>query len=200
MIKNVYFFNVFTMDASLVLLAVGGFFALYAIFLYNSVVRAKNAVKEASGAIEAMFQNRYDLIPNLVEVVKKYAEHEKTTLSAVTEMRKGLMEGAHAFDAARLQGEAKLGMGLGSLFAVAENYPNLKADGSFLNLQNEWSEIENSIQAARRAYNSAVKSLLDLKETFPSNVVAGMMSIPEYAMFESATEAKVAPNAKELFK
>lgn len=187
------------MDSTLVLIGIAGFFAIYFVYLYNSVIRAKNSVKEASGAIEAMFQNRYDLIPNLVEVVKKYAEHEKSTFAEVTELRKTLMN-AHDFDASRLQGEAKLGMGLNSLFAVAENYPNLKADSSFVNLQNEWSEIENSIQAARRAYNAAVKILIDLKETFPSNVVAGMMTIPEYAMFEAAAEAKAAPNAKELFK
>ena len=184
------------------LIGIGGivaFFLIYAIAVFNSIIRAKNSVKESSAAIEAMFQNRYDLIPNLVEVVKKYTEHEKDTLLKVTELRKTLNH-SEGFDPSRIQGEDQLGMGLRSLFAVSENYPQLKADSSFLNLQNEWSEIENSIQAARRAYNAAVKVLIDLKETFPSNVVAGMMTIPEYPMFEASSEAKVAPNAKELFK
>jgi len=89
--------------------------------------------------------------------------------------------------------------GLKSVFALSENYPDLKASQNFISLQNEWSNIENSIQAARRAYNAAVKELKNKKEMFPSNIIAGMMNIKEYAMFLAQEEAKTAPSAKALF-
>lgn len=89
---------------------------------------------------------------------------------------------------------------LKSIFALAENYPDLKANQNFIALQNQWAEIEDRMQAARRSYNAAVKAFVDKKQMFPSNIVASMMSLPDYPMFEANAAAKASPTAKELFK
>ncbi|EKE29459.1 MAG: hypothetical protein ACD_2C00172G0007 [uncultured bacterium (gcode 4)] len=169
------------------------------VWIYNSIISAKNTVEESFSAIDAMLQQRYDLIPNLVEVVKQYATHERETLSKVTEMRANLLNSQGATSEQRFQNENMLTAWLKSVFAVAENYPDLKASQNFINLQNQWGEMENNIQASRRAYNAAVKELNNKKEMFPLNMIAGMMNIQGYAMFLAQEEAKAAPSAKALF-
>jgi len=166
--------------------------------IYNNVIKTKNLVEENVSAIDTMFQNRYDLIPNLVEVVKQYASHEKELLEWVTKLRSSAMSWQE-MTKDKLQNENMLSGTLKSIFALSENYPDLKANQNFINLQNEWTEMEDKMQAARRAYNAAVKALMDLKEMFPSNVVAGMMNLKKYDMFEASAESKESLDAKELF-
>lgn len=173
---------------------------LYGIVTYNSIVSTKNSVAESLSAIDTVLQNRYDLIPNLVEVVKQYAAHESGIFSKVTELRSALMSQGSTATKDRFTAENELQGTMKSLFAVAENYPDLKASTNFLELQTQWSELEDRMQGARRAYNSAVKLLSDKKQMFPSNVIAGMMTIPEFAMYEADEAAKTTRiDAKALF-
>ena len=166
--------------------------------IYNNIIRTRNTVDENVSAMDTMFQNRYDLIPNLVEVVKQYATHEKELLEWVTKLRSSAMSGQEMTQE-KLNQENFLSGTLKSIFALAENYPDLKANENFIQLQNEWTEMEDKIQAARRSYNASVKALRDMKQMFPSNIVAAMMTIKDYAMFEANAEAKQSLNAKELF-
>ncbi len=174
---------------------------IYAIMTYNGIINAKNSVKESFSAIDTVLQNRYDLIPNLVEVVKQYAAHESGVLSKVTEMRSKLLSGGQSADAGRFADENALQSTMKSIFAIAENYPELKASANFLELQTQWSEMEDRMQGARRAYNAAVKELDNKKQMFPSNIVAGMMTIEPYAMYEADESVRSAKmDAKEMFK
>lgn len=168
------------------------------VLVYNSIIWVKNSVEESFSAIDTVFQNRYDLIPNLVEVVKKYAEHEKNILEELTKIRSNMMS-SEKLTKEKLEKENALSWTLKSIFALAENYPDLKANQNFIQLQNQWTEIEDRMQAARRSYNSAVKSLNDKKQMFPSNIIASIMNLNNYPMFEANKEAKNELNAKELF-
>lgn len=174
---------------------------IYAIITYNGIINAKNSVKESFSAIDTVLQNRYDLIPNLVEVVKQYASHEAGVLGQVSEMRSKLMSGTHTADANRFADENALQSTMKSIFAIAENYPDLKASANFLELQTQWSEMEDRMQGARRAYNAAVKELQNKKEMFPSSIIASMMTIESYAMYEADESVRTAKmDAKEMFK
>lgn len=166
--------------------------------MYNSIISVKNTVEESSSAIDTVFQNRYDLIPNLVEVVKQYATHEKDLLEGVTKLRSDTMAGQE-MTKEKLENENMLSWTMKSIFALSENYPDLKANQNFIQLQNEWTEIEDKMQAARRAYNSAVKSLNDKKQMIPTNIIASLMTLKDYPMFEAAVEAKASLDAKDLF-
>ena len=176
-------------------------FALYIIITYNSIIQTKNKVKESFSSIDTVLQNRYNLIPNLVEVVKQYASHESALLWKVSEMRAQLLSNTDKGSVDRFNQENQLQAWMKSIFAIAENYPDLKASNNFLELQTQWSEIEDRLQAARRAYNSSLKLLNDKKEMFPSNIVASLMKIEDFAMFEADEGAKIEKiDAKELFK
>lgn len=180
-------------------LIIVGVLALVFIAIYNGIIGAKNNAAESFSAIDTVLQNRYDLIPNLVEVVKQYASHESGTLTKITDLRSKLLSN-HDASPERFQQENALYSGMKSIFAIAENYPDLKASANFLELQAQWSEIEDRLQGARRAYNAAVKELQNKKEMFPTNVVAGMMTIPAYPMYEADETAKsFKPDAKSLF-
>lgn len=166
--------------------------------IYNSIVSVRNSVEESSSAIDTVFQNRYDLIPNLVEVVKQYVSHEKSLLEDVTKIRSNAMK-SEEVTKEKLDQENMLSGTLKSIFALSENYPDLKANENFIQLQNQWTEIEERMQAARRSYNSSVKALNDKKQMIPSNIIAWTMNLWEYPMFEAVSEAKESLNAKELF-
>ncbi|MFZ3233244.1 MAG: LemA family protein [Patescibacteria group bacterium] len=184
---------------SLIILAVIACVALVFIGIYNGIVGAKNDAAESFSAIDTVLQKRYDLIPNLVEVVKQYAAHEAGTLTKVTELRSKLLTN-HDASPERFEQENALYTGMKSIFAIAENYPDLKASANFLELQAQWSEIEDNLLGARRAYNAAAKELQNKKEMFPSNIVAGMMTVPAYPMYEADEAAKTyRPDAKQLF-
>lgn len=156
--------------------------ALWAIFLYNKLVTNRTLVKEAWSGIDVSLKKRYDLLPNLVETVKGYAAHEKSTLEEVTRYRTASMNASTT--AEKAQAESGLTRALGSLFAVAENYPDLKASANFRELQTELSAIENNLESARRYYNGTVRENNILIERFPSNIVAGMFKFEKSEFFE----------------
>lgn len=173
---------------------------IYAISMYNSIINTKNTVGEAFSAIDTVLQNRYNLIPNLVELVKQYMSHEAGLINKVSEMRAQLISSTDKSGTDRFAKENELQSGMKSIFAIAENYPDLKASSNFLELQTQWSEIEDRLQGARRGYNAAVKQLNNNREMFPSSIVAGMMTLPVYTMFEADEGAKAEKmDAKAMF-
>ena len=153
---------------------------LWLVIAFNGLVRLRNRAKEAWADIDVQLKRRYDLIPNLVEAVKGYAAHEAGVFQAVTEARSKAMntQGSGKADA-----ENALSGTLKSLFAVAENYPQLKANENFLNLQNELTDTEDKIQAARRFYNTNVRDLNIKIETFPTNIIAGTFGFTKMDFF-----------------
>lgn len=148
---------------------------------YNTFVKLRNQTDEAFSTMDVYLKKRYDLIPNLVEVVKQYASHERETLEKVVSARNMAM-GAQNIDE-KAQNENMLSGTLKTLFAISENYPDLKADSSFLNLQNQLTGIENEISQARKYYNGAVRMLNTKIEMFPSNIVAGIGGFKKYPFF-----------------
>jgi LemA protein len=169
------------MTAFYILLGVVALLGLWVAFSYNSFVRLVNRTKEAWADIDVQLKRRYDLIPNLVETVKGYATHERATLDSVTAARAAAM---NAQGPGKAQAENMLTDTLKSLFAVAESYPDLKANQNFLELQRELSDTENKIQAARRFYNGNVRDLNTAIESFPGNIIAGMFSFAKMDLFE----------------
>jgi LemA protein len=155
---------------------------LWLVGTFNRFVRLKNRAKEAWADIDVQLKRRYDLIPNLVNTVKGYAQHESTAFEKVTEARARAMSAGNVADHAKAEGE--LSGALKSLFAVAEAYPELKANQNFLELQRELSDTENKIQAARRFYNTNVRDLNTSVESFPSNVIAGAFGFGKMDFFE----------------
>ncbi len=157
-------------------------------FIYNSLVRSKNRCEAAWSDIDAQLKRRYDLIPNLVETVKGYAKHEAGTLEKITKARTDAMnaQGMHDKEAA----ENMLSSALKSIFALAENYPDLKANQNFLDLQKNLSEIEDAIQNSRRFYNATVKDFNTKIQVFPNNLLAGMMKFIEREFFQASEEEK----------
>lgn len=158
---------------------------------YNSLIRSRNRVKESWSDIDVQLKRRYDLIPNLVETVKGYAEHEKQTLDAVIQARSKAM-GAQTV---KEHGEAEnmLSGALKSLFALSEAYPQLRAVESFTKLQDELSDTENKIQAARRFYNSNVMLMNNRVEMFPTNLIASMFNFKKEDFFELGNEIEREP-------
>lgn len=172
------------------ILAVG---ALYVIGTYNSLVTLRNRFKEALSDIGVQQKRRYDLIPNIVETVKGYASHEKETLDRVIQARNAAMGASSGGLQAMAQAENALSSTLKSIFALAENYPDLKANQNFLHLQQELVDTEDKIQAARRFYNTNAQQLLTKIEQFPSNLIASMFGFEKPEFFAVEVEATVTP-------
>jgi len=164
---------------------------IWAIAAYNRFIRLINQAKEAWADIEVQLKRRYDLIPNLVETVKGYAKHESSAFENVTKARAAAI-GAHNL-AEKSQAENMLTGALKSLFAVAEAYPDLKANQNFLELQRELSDTENKIQSARRFYNGNVRDLNTAIDSFPSNIIARIWSFAKMEFFELEVEAAKEP-------
>ncbi len=167
--------------------------ALWVVMAFNGLVTLKNRAKEAWADIDVQLKRRYDLIPNLVETVKGYATHEKELFENVTKAR------TNAMSAQGVQGKADaenmLSGTLKSLFAVSENYPELKAAQNFLALQNELTDTEDKIQAARRFYNTNVRDLNIKIESFPTNLMANAFGFKAMELFQTANEAERQPVA-----
>src|SRR5580658_1110038 len=155
-----------------IVLAIVIILIIWAILSYNGFVTLTQRVKEAWADIDVQLKRRYDLIPNLVETVKGYAAHEAGTLEKVTEMRTRAMNATAPADKA--DAENMLSGALKSLFAVSENYPNLKANENFLELQHQLEDTENKLQAARRFYNSVVQDLNTRLQSFPGNFIGSI--------------------------
>lgn len=175
-----------TLAAMNILLALIVALVAVAVFLYNRLVRSRNRVDNAWSDIDVQLQRRHDLIPNLVKAVDQYASYEKATLEAVTELRAEAMRATDVRD--RGEAEEQLSTGVQKLIAVAENYPDLKANENFLNLQSELAETENYLQFARRYYNGSVRDFNTLTETVPSNLVAATFDFAARRFFQKASD------------
>ena len=182
------------MIALYIIIAIVVLLALWLIMVFNGLIRLRNRVDEAWSDIEVQLKRRYDLIPNLVNTVKGYAKHEKGVFEKVTEARAGAMSAKTPAEHARA--ENMLTETLKSLFAVSENYPDLKASDNFLHLQKELVDAEDKIQAARRFYNGNVRDFNTKKQGFPSNLVAGMLGFKDYEFFDAPEEAAATPEVK----
>lgn len=158
--------------------------AVIVIGMYNGFIRSKNDCEEAFSTMDVYLKKRYDLIPNLVETVKGYAAHEKETFEKLTLARTRAMEAVTADE--KVAVEPQVQQGLKNLFAVAENYPELKANQNFLDLQNQLQSVENDIANSRKYYNATVKTFNNKCEVFPSNILAGIFGFKKKAMFEVA--------------
>jgi LemA protein len=170
------------MELSTIIYTLIGFSVLWVIFAYNGFIRLVTRAKEAWSDIEVQMKRRYDLIPNLVNTVKGYASHESGTFEKVTEARTKAMGAQSVKDHA--EAENMLSSTLKSIFALSENYPDLKANQNFLELQRELSDTENKIQASRRFYNANVRDLNIKIETFPSNLIAKIFNFSKLDFFE----------------
>lgn len=180
------------------LIVIAALLLLLLVGLYNSLVRKKNDVENAFASVDVMLKKRYDLIPNLVETVKSYMKHEKTLLSEITELRTKALSGEIS-DEDRVVLENKITKGISGIMVAVENYPDLKASQNFLQLQGSWNEVEEQISASRRAYNAAVTSFNNGVETFPSNMMAGIMSYKRKTLFEIPDRERQNVKAKDLF-
>ena len=177
------------------IVAVLALLAVFGIALYNRLIRSRNRVDTSWSDIDVQLQRRHDLIPRLVTAVDQYAKYERATLEAVTELRAEAMQQADV--RARGRAEEKLSAGIGRQIALAENYPDLKANENFLNLQNELVETENYLQFARRYYNGSVRDYNTMTETVPSNIVASTFKFEPKDFFQkSSDEAANVPLAK----
>lgn len=165
--------------------------AVYAVFTYNRFVAFTARTKESWSDIDVQLKRRYDLIPNLVNTVKGYAAHESGTLEKVVAARNAAMSAQTIADKTKAEGE--LSNTLKSIFALSENYPDLKANTNFLELQRELSDTENKIQAARRFYNGTVLELNTAVASFPSNIIANMFKFVKSEFFALDEEAAKKP-------
>ena len=172
----------------LVVLALAAAVIVWGVVIYNSLVRMRSMVEEAWSGIDVQLKRRTDLVPNLVSTVKGYAAHEKGTLEEVIRLRNMAQSAQGVNETAQAQG--LLGQALGRLFALAESYPDLKANANFAQLQATLGEIEEQIQLARRYYNGAVRNLNIAVESFPSNLVAGRFGFAKAEFFELESAAE----------
>lgn len=195
------------MSTTLIILIVLGVIVFWVVLAYNNFVKLVQRTKEAWADIDVQLKRRYDLIPNLVETVKGYAAHEREALDAVTQARADATK-VHV-DAAGLTAEtvqamagaeAGLTQALGKLLAVAEAYPDLKANTNFLELQRELSDTENKIQAARRFYNGNVRDLKIALQSFPSNIIGKTFNFTEESYFELEENSVEKESVKVSFK
>ncbi|MCA1945336.1 MAG: LemA family protein [Desulfovibrio sp.] len=169
--------------------------ALFVIGMYNGLVRSRNMMEEAFSGVDVQLKKRSDLIPNLVETVKGYAIHEREVLDAVTKWRAQAQQAPSR--EAQAASEGMLSQALGRLFAVAENYPQLKADANFRELQAALAQVEDDLQNARRYYNGTVRDLNIKVQSFPSNIVAGMFGFARGTFFELENPAdRATPTVK----
>lgn len=162
------------------------FVALVFVLMYNSLVRLRNNVENAFSDIDVQLKARFNLIENLVNTVKGYASHEKELLENITNARSAYTNAKSNEE--KIQADNVLTWTLKTLFAVSENYPDLKANENFMMLQNELSDIENKVAASRRYYNSAVREYQNKIEAFPSNIIANMFNFEEKNFFDEVSQ------------
>jgi LemA protein len=181
------------------LIAIVAAVIIFFVALYNTMIGKKNDVNNAFASIDTLLKKRYDLIPNLVSTVKQYMEHEKGTLTEITEIRAKAISGNVSEDQ-RVDLENKMNKLLGNIMVAVENYPQLKANENFMQLQRSMNEIEEQISAARRAYNAAVTDYNKAVEMVPTNVMASIMNLKQRNLFEIPEAQRKNVDVKELFK
>jgi LemA protein len=174
------------------------FIILIIVLLYNSPAGNKNALGNAFGSIDAMLKKRYDLLLNLVETVKRHMNFERDTLTKVTELHSNAVDPKLPPDQ-KIQLENQINTAMRGIMVQVENYPDLKANQNFMQLQGSWNEIEEQISAARRAYNAAVNSYNNACEQFPTNIMAGMMNYALKTYIEIPEEERKNISARDLF-
>lgn len=162
--------------------------ALYAMNLYNKLIKSSNTCEEAFSTMDVYLKKRYDLIPNIVNTVKGYAAHENSTLKEVIAMRNSAVDASDP--EAVMKANANLSKGISKIFALAEAYPDLKANTNFIALQEQLGTIEKEIANARKYYNGCVKSFNDAMMVFPNNFFAGAFGFAKKSMFEVADEVE----------
>jgi LemA protein len=177
-----------------VAIAIAVLLGLALVVLYNRLVRLRNRVENAWSQVDVQLRRRYDLIPNLVEAVKGYAQHERATFEEVTRARTRAQEARTVEEQA--EAENVLTAAIGRLFAVAEAYPELRASENFQQLQSQLEDTEDKIRVARQIYNDAVLSYENARETVPTNLVAGMFGFAEKPFFEIEEAAREAPRVQ----
>ena len=177
-----------------IILIVVAVIVLYVISTYNGLVVLRNKVKDQWSQIEVQLKRRADLIPNLVETVKGYAAHEKDTLEAVVSARNKAVSATTP--EAEMQANGELSQALGRLFALTEAYPDLKANTNFVDLQNQLKETEDKISYSRQFYNDTVLKYQNKKESFPSNIIAGMFGFKTFKFFEAEEQDRKVPEVK----
>ena len=171
---------------------------LIIIFLFNSLIGKRNQVNNAFASIDAYLKKRYDLIPNLVSAVQTYMQHEKSVLTEITELRTKALSG-NLSDDEKVELNNKMNKALHSINIAVENYPDLKANTNFLQLQASLNEIEEQLSAARRAFNASVNSYNNSVQMFPTNLVALIMGMKAKNYFEAAEQERQNVNIKNLF-
>ena len=172
--------------------------ALMGVFFYNSLIGKKNQVDNAFGSVDVLLKKRTDLIPNLVATVQNYMQYEKSTLIELTRLRSRAMSGQVSPDE-RVELENQISRSLGGLLVAVENYPELKANQNFMQLQGALNEVEEQISAARRFYNSAVTDYNNAVEMFPTNLIAGQMNYRLKRVFEINEQERQNVSIKNLF-
>ncbi|MDR0385825.1 MAG: LemA family protein [Prevotellaceae bacterium] len=182
----------------IILLVTVGILVIVYIFIYNGLVSRKNQVEYADGAVNTMFKNRYDLIPNLVATVKQYMQHEKGLLEQLTRLRSGFA-GKHLDTEQINEWEQQYGKAIKAFNLTVESYPDLKAGEQFSRLQASLNECEAQLAAARRTYNAAVMEYNNALEMFPSNIVASMMHYKRKKMIEASQQEQKTPDVNSLF-
>lgn len=168
------------------------------VILFNSLIAKRNAVSNAFASIDAYLKKRYDLIPNLVAAVQKYMEHERGVLTEITELRSKALSG-NITDNERIELNNKITRALNAINVAVENYPDLKANTNFLQLQAALNEVEEQLSAARRAYNAAVNSYNNAVQMFPTNIIAMIMGFKPKPFFEATEAERQNVNVKNLF-
>ena len=171
---------------------------LVGISFYNGLIRKRNQVTNAFSAIDVMLKKRFDLLPNLVETVKQYMSYEESTLTKITSLRTRA-ESGQLSDAEKIDLDKQIGSAVSGMMLTVENYPDLKANQNFMNLQTTWTESEEQIAAARRNYNASVTAYNDSVMTFPGSMFAGMLNYQTIAVIENTAEERKNMSAKDLF-
>ncbi len=172
---------------------------LIGLSIYNGLIRKKNNVKNTMSTIDVMLKKRHDLIPNLVQSVKKYMEHERGTLTDIVKLRSQIIEDKDLSDADRMKLESQLSSRLSGLKINVENYPDLKANENFIQLQESLNEVEAQLSAARRTYNASVLEYNNALEVFPSSIFAKNMNLKPASFIEIPKEERETPSVKDLF-
>jgi LemA protein len=184
----------------LIILAILIVVVLYVIFIYNNLVALKHNVSKAWSNIDVLLKQRHEELPKLVEVCKQYMEYEKDTLQKIVTARSAVMSARSSGDVGALgMAESELRLGLGNLFALAENYPELKANDSFQKLQSRISQLENSIADRREVYNESVNLNNIRIEQFPDVIIARIFTFKAFELLEFSEEEKQDVNIKSLF-
>lgn len=180
------------------LLGIIAVLAIVLVGMYNGLIKKKNYVDEAFSGIDVALKKRHDLLPNLIETVKAYMKHEKDLLTKVTELRSRAMNPNLTVDE-KVNAENQLGQAVGNLMVAIENYPDIKANTNFMQIQNTMNEVEFELSGARKNYNSKVTDFNNAIEMFPTNIMANFMNLTRRAFFEIPAVERENVDVKSLF-